>query len=757
MHHFLSRTPKHYCFVHLATLSTSRFRDAVEKATREEKGNTEGHSRSCAGKDLWIDDVALEREKLKVHHSSAAYRELHRPAMTTSGMGLFGGEPGFEKAYRVWVDPDRPHMKHIYNQTALAKNLRYSRYGYFKRDMHLLDVDKLIRHARLLPTPNRLLNDFLYQRVMLTDQSCAALLRYQRQQLEQLESWAQGASLQCAEEMFERMIVTNLPPVDVGPLAHAEMILCCAVCLQWEKGWEMYYHRAKEVEEAGLNDEDYNDAKGLELNKVTLALLARQQKSAQSSSIFVLDTVFFEAVMQLCLSCSRPEEGFDIIREVIDRHLRLSPVQLEKGMILASMAVELLDEWIYFQGPTSEKEKLEKRIADMLPRWINNRPLEKVNRFEVKETREKFAKSGLDLWALFDFYKLPRSSTSMEAYFRLGAALNQPLLVLNALRFADMSSPIFSEKARNNKPESEGTTRMTLPCFYYLVYGLRSVGTFGDFILETFSRLSIRGLQPDYILFTITFQHCARHSDGELALAIYEQHWLSSGCHPTPELVLAYTQACATCSHPSLTMLQGAEQLMNRLEEVGSPHFHPGELYDALLALAGELGAVGFAFSKLKVLVSYGVSELLTTRCANSLLLANANAEPPNGCVRITEEIMHLFHWMKIDGNNDTIAFLEACLEAFGTTDELSLWLNSLRTIQAERGVDGLGHDANIASGPWPPPHQLRQLRVRWNLSPRDTVLSRFGQHTKPAKKFQVGSMLGSTVPFGRSPGEQRA
>lgn len=48
-------------------------------------------------------------------------------------MGLFGGEPGFEKAHRVWVDPDNPHMKQMFNQTALASNLRYSRYGYFKR------------------------------------------------------------------------------------------------------------------------------------------------------------------------------------------------------------------------------------------------------------------------------------------------------------------------------------------------------------------------------------------------------------------------------------------------------------------------------------------------------------------------------------------------------------------------------------------------------------------------------------------------
>lgn len=234
-------------------------------------------------KALWIDDVQPGKRALEDHHRSAAYRELHRPAMTTSGMGLYGGEAGFEKAYRVWVDPDRPHMKNIYNQTALAKNLRYSRYGYFKRDMHILDVDKLIRHARLLPTPNRLLNDFLYQRVTLSDYSCAALIRYQREQLESLESWRQPASLQCGEEMFERLVVTNLPPVDVGPLTHAEMIRCCAACKEWRKGWDVYYRRAKEIESNTILGEDLTEELDSEKEKGNVRL---QEKDKWKRSRF---------------------------------------------------------------------------------------------------------------------------------------------------------------------------------------------------------------------------------------------------------------------------------------------------------------------------------------------------------------------------------------------------------------------------------------------------------------------------------------
>lgn len=55
--------------------------------------------------------------------------------------------------------------------------------------MHLLDVNKLIRHARMLPTPTRLLSDFIYQQVSLSDTKCAAFLRYQREHITMFSSW----------------------------------------------------------------------------------------------------------------------------------------------------------------------------------------------------------------------------------------------------------------------------------------------------------------------------------------------------------------------------------------------------------------------------------------------------------------------------------------------------------------------------------------------------------------------------------------
>lgn len=869
------RTPFLLSFAQLAVESVAEFcsnhRVNLPEVKGEESWEDDLSLTVQQGKPevLWIDDVAPGKQAMEAHFRSAAYRELHRPAMTTSGMGLYGGEAGFEKAYRVWVDPDRPHMKNIYNQTALAKNLRYSRYGYFKRDMHILDVDKLIRHARLLPTPNRLLNDFLYQRVTLSDSSCAAFLRYQRDQLECLESWRRPSSLQCGEEMFERLVVTNLPPVDVGPLTHAEMIRCCAVCKEWSKGWNMYYRRAREIESESILGEELSEEVKIETKKsstnalkkerdrrfrIATALEALQKqhecKGIENGSIFVLGTTFFDAVLDLCVSCEHPEEGMKILEEVIQRYLRPTPSLLEKGMLLAALAVEVLDEaWLTSEDSKrrendvelAEEDKREelkeaiKRVQAVLPRFTADHKKEmfgkhgskKVQMERARAARQYYAQCGLDLWALFDFYEISRSTSSVESYMRLCAALNQPMLVMNALRFLDAASvaksscPSLSSsggfynndntkvgelKNQSNALESGSETvtstnhlnsgtviRPTLVCFHYLLFGLRSVSDFGDFILEIFARLPSRGLQPDFLLFTLGFQHAARHGDGKLAVALYEQYWISSGCHPTPEIVLAFLQACATCEEPTMDMLEYGERLLTQLEEIGSPHFRPSELFGAILALAGELGAVGTAFSKVKILASYGgegssnnsssyssntsvsisSDSFLSTSSGNSLLLANANASPPNGSAGMTEEIVSLFRLLRIIPNLDSLDFLDACLKKHGTTDYLSAvrdkWVAAAAaTEEAQNGKNSpslnntfflLTRDPDLVDKTLPavPPHRLRRLHVVWNVSPKDIVLRRFGQHSKPSGKTQVtDSMHGSMIPFGRSPGEKR-
>ncbi|KPA78077.1 putative mitochondrial hypothetical protein [Leptomonas pyrrhocoris] len=651
---------------------------------------------------LWIDDVAPAQKALEEHIRSAAYKELHRPALTTSAMGLFGGEPGFEKAYRVWVDPDRPHMKHVFNQTALAKNLRYTRYGYFKRDMHLLDIDKLVRHARMLPTPNRLLTDFLYQRVPMPDKSCAAILRYQLEQLTLIEDWQRVASFACAEEIFERMVVTNIPPVDVGPETHAEMIRCCAVCGAWEKGWDVYLQRARELE---------------------------AEAAGKSVEAFTLSTYFFDAVLELCVACKKPAEGMAVMTEVIQRHLRPRPSMLAKTMILVSMAAEQLQ-------PASVKASAAAATASdeeaAPPDTASASPLTHAD--EARADLDTYLARGLDAWSLYDFYALQRSTGCVEAYMRMGAMLQRPTLVLEALSFADGAN-----------------IRVSLECYYWAVYALRTVPGMGDYLIDLFGQLPQRGLSADYVLYTLAFLYCALQADGELAVSVYRQFYQHSDINPTPEMTLLFVQACAVSAESTVEMLVCCEAMIRRLEEVGSAVDNIDAIYDQCIELAAHVGAVSAAHSKVKKLVSFGKS--LTTRILNSLLLANAQST--DGSLRMSAEIIRLYTLLGIGVNDDTLTCLTMCQAAHGTSSEVDAFCRSVEAAQAASPTGTLGEDAEAVIADTPP-HQLRQLKTAWRLRPRDMMLRRFGQHTKPPGKEQVGSMLGSTVPFGRSPGERK-
>ncbi|KAG5482081.1 hypothetical protein LSCM1_05800 [Leishmania martiniquensis] len=678
------------CFASLAVASASSF---MQTHPMTETGIRAGDQQA-----LWIDDTAPAAKALDEHIQSAAYKELHRPALTTSAMGLFGGEPGFEKAHRVWVDPDRPHMKHIYNQTPLAKNLRYTRYGYFKRDMHLLDIDKLVRHARMLPTPNRLLTDFLYQRVPLPDKSCAAILRYQKDQLTLVADWQRVASFQCAEEIFERMVVTNIPPVDVGPETHAEMIRCCAVCREWEKGWGVYLQRAREMEADAAGD---------------------------AANAFTLTTYFYDAVLELCVACQKPSHGMAIMAEVIQRHLRPRPSMLAKTMLLVSMAAEELQKTSATPSTSACSETTEAASASSsaLPEALDG----------VPATWEAYTARGLDTWSLFDFYSLKRNSECVEAYMRMCSMLNMPTLVLEALSFAEGAQ-----------------IRVSLECYQWALYSIRHVPGMGDFIIDVFGQLSQRGLTADYLLFTTAFLDCATQADGELALAVYEQFFVHSGINPTPEMTLLFLQACATCDKPTVQMYTSCEAMMQRLEEVGSIVDSILPIYDQCIELAAHVGAVSSAFAKVKKLVSFG--KPLTTRILNSLLLANAQSA--EGSLSMTSDVLRLYSLLGIPFNDDTLTCLRMCQEAHGTSTEVDSFAATIEAAQAAAPSGALGEDAETMIAETPP-HRLRQLKTEWHLRPRDTVLRRFGQHTKPKGREDVGSMLGSTVPFGRSPGER--
>ncbi|AYU77743.1 hypothetical protein, conserved [Leishmania donovani] len=681
------------CFASLAVASASSF--------MQSHPTTETALHTGDKLTLWIDDTAPAARALEEHIQSAAYKELHRPALTTSAMGLFGGEPGFEKAHRVWVDPDRPHMKHMYNQTPLAKNLRYTRYGYFKRDMHLLDIDKLVRHARMLPTPNRLLTDFLYQRVPLPDKSCAAILRYQRDQLTLVADWQRVASFQCAEEIFERMVVTNIPPVDVGPETHAEMIRCCAVCGEWEKGWDVYLQRAREMEADATGD---------------------------AADAFTLTTYLYDAVLELCVACQKPSHGMAIMAEVIQRHLRPRPSMLAKTMILVSMAAEELQKApaassAFASGETTEAASASSSASPDALGGVSG----------VPATWEAYTARGLDTWSLYDFYSLKRSSECVEAYMRMCSMLNMPTLVLEALSFADGAQ-----------------IRVSLECYQWALYSIRHVPDMGDYIVDVLGQLSQRGLTADYLLFTMAFLDCATQADGELALAVYEQFFLHSDINPTPEMALLFLQACTTCDKPTVQMYASCEVMMQRLEEVGSIVDNILPMYDQCIELAAHVGAVSSAYGKVKKLVSYG--KPLTTRILNSLLLANAQSA--EGSLSMTSDVIRLYSFLGIPFNDDTLTCLRMCQDTHGSSAEVASFAAAIEAAQAAAPSGTLGEDAETMVVETPP-HRLRQLKTKWHLRPRDTVLRRFGQHTKPMGREDVGSMLGSVIPFGRSPGER--
>lgn len=197
----------------------------------------------------WLDDMAHKEAAVQAHRASPEYQELHRGSFTNSDMGLFGGERGFEVSPRTWVDPDNPTIPHIFNVTALSKNLRYARYGYFKSDLQIIDMDKLVRHARMLPGANKLLMDCVSQRASLDDAACAAILMHSYRCLMSMSHETRQPYFRDNVEMvFERMLITSIPPVEVGVAAHAAAIRCCALAGRFEEGYNGY--RAHAVEEA---------------------------------------------------------------------------------------------------------------------------------------------------------------------------------------------------------------------------------------------------------------------------------------------------------------------------------------------------------------------------------------------------------------------------------------------------------------------------------------------------------------------------
>ena len=234
----------------------------------------------------WIDRDAERDAQLMADRRAPEYVELHRRPTRHTELGLYGGEAGFEKTPRVWIDPDNPHLAQAYTLSPLSINMAWARYGHFKRELHIVDIDKLCRHARLVPALDKLLTDLVTARVALSDDDCAALVRHGARTLTHLEGWRREAFFERIVATFERFLMAVAPPMFAGARAHADMIRVCAMDARWDEGYNQYRQRA--VEEA-----------------------------AEHPRQFELGADFYDAVIELCVACDRHDECLAQFRELV--------------------------------------------------------------------------------------------------------------------------------------------------------------------------------------------------------------------------------------------------------------------------------------------------------------------------------------------------------------------------------------------------------------------------------------------------------
>jgi hypothetical protein len=658
----------------------------------------------------WIDDTKHELAAIRKHRASPEYRELHRPTNTNAAMGLFGGEPGFEKSHRVWVDPDNPHLKHVFNSTVLAKNIRYARYGYYKREMHMLDIDKLVRHARMLPPPGRLLTDFMFQKVPLMDKDCAAFLRYAHSTLLKLTDELRDPEFhRSAEEMFERMLSTNIPPVEVGVATHTAMIRCCAVAKKWDEGWNQYRVRALEMEQLFLES-------------------SGEDKIAPGSSTtsFVLGSRFFDALLELCVACERPIEGLTLFAEFLERGILPQATSLHHVMHLLAMV------------PAATAQPSQNNAATTVGK-------------DAAQEAALIAQCN-DVWGLFEVFGLSRDVFSISARMRSCALLNYPQGALEALRVAHQLSIPLNEQ-----------------CYHWAMYALRHTPDMGDFILDLTTQAQGAGLSIDYRHVTFALMYCAMQRDGDAAMVVYQQHILPHDMNATAEMLLLLLQAFRRSTTPSVDMLQCAEDAWRRFHRVGSVVDLRQESVEEMMMLCAHLGASATAFSYLKEAIGKGCN--ITAIMLNAVLKANALAPPPNGSASLAEEIVEMFGYLKVVPSIDTAEALLACHEAHGSTLRSQTFTNALVAYiqgqdehgkgKAEGAVDASPDlDRPIVTADAlldvldVPPHQLRRLSADFRLDVTDISLKKHGQTSPlPAKSDDTATVLGRVQPFGPWPG----
>lgn len=770
---------------------------ALENGLRDATSQEEAETivRSVMGPiPLWRDDQLRGRLDLERHYKSSAYRELHQRYVPQSGMGLYGGEPGFEGSPRMHVDPDRPHVPSIHVVDKINGTLRYAKYGLLKHELNIIDVDKLIRHGRRLPPPEKLYADLRFARRALSDANCAALLRYQRQRIGDRSMIGQRRDLlRTAKEMFEQMLVVTIPPADAGPESHAEMIRCSAMC------------------------GEFNDA-------VRRRAIRQMERNPER---FVLTASFFDAVLEACVLCNRIEDGLDTFYQLLSVNLR--PLQSSLDHVLALLAQSMM--------PASDAKVTSLLLANGEDVGVQVEYIQSI----MERTTQAFRNNGTDhnavvrngateledlpsfsgvmdkvdeVWALYEFFEHKPSPTSVTAYLQCLSLARIPEQVQLVLEYAEKNAIRINEDGYlwalfAFRPHATGITTLTLDA---------------NFVDDLYARMRTEGTSPDHRHHQVALMVFAMNNDGESALRLLHTHVLPGiarmQADMTQQSVIEHLSVemkmyamLAFARHPivgdvrgvdgekdgDMAQQRGNEELFDSMRRTAAQLLRHSQdsravlsvdqqLFEAFCVLCGKsTGAASEAFAVVKSVIATGCA--LTPRMLNHMLLANANSSAVDGgSAYLSEDILGLYsstnHGEGLP-TQQTFHAIGAAIDRHGVTPRIEglrdqlvqratayamavspdIEERVLRSLDAEGGgvslsrsdleaiLECLPVDEDIAV-PVIPVHLLRRHFVPNTLRKRDMDLKKYSQyvHYKTAPNVTTRQVARPLKEFEHSP-----
>uniref|UniRef100_A0A7S1Q3D5 Uncharacterized protein n=1 Tax=Neobodo designis TaxID=312471 RepID=A0A7S1Q3D5_NEODS len=679
---------------------------AKERAERAEKSEprrfidfTNGTSANAAQpnddaatRPLWFDDEAAKRERQREYRQSQIYRQLHRSHMSNADMGLFGGEQGFEKSPRQYVDPDHPHLKYIWTNVAMSGNRRAARYGFFKRELQIVDFDKLTRHARAVPAADKLLHDAVSTKTSLNDHNAAAIINHGTRAMLGVPVAERHAHFEKLKEVFERMVVTAIPAVEVGPLCHAAMIRACAAAQLFEEGYTWYFQRA--VDEANAAEARLQHGGNRRNNNDTNDNEDGFRFVESADAMFTLTADIYDAVVSLCLETHRHAQLLEVLDMAVRSGRRLRTSTLDAALLACATL--------------------------------------------------RLSQEAESVWTLYGVYEREPGSASFEALAACAArcaaagatehvAARLPTLVHDAHRALDVQHA--GAKRANSQLNIEAVV-CTAATYAFVIHGFALSPVFGDgkgeVVLDLMTTLESRGGVADVNVIVMALQYCSLHpEDGaETALAVWSRFVVRNDVTPNYEMLLLLARALAFGKRPprpeDLQLLKDAISVSSgRINTHSAKHlrFHEGQerpqtpfeyiepsrkgdgeavsahatarmahervahlaLDTALLVVCARLGAAAEALSIVSRVVlesssSGGDVDGVPVFFFTQALLANSRAPKPVGSHRITQELMELLRSVpsEVQVTTDLVAALAACRRAHGSVAEPSPLFNAL-------------------------------------------------------------------------------